>query len=115
MSDLFVSRKELGVQNVHLNSGEDIIGRVTLNTNARTYSIENPVVPNIGQDAQTGNWRVGLLPLRPYLAKVKTVDVPETSVAYLVAVGEQMEKLYAQFVSDIVLAGPKDLNTLLKP
>lgn len=113
MSDLFVTKTELGVQNVHLNSGEDVIGRTWFNPQERTYTVENPVVPNIGQDPQNGNWRVGLLPLRPYLGKVKTVNIPETSVAYVVVVGDKMEQLYQQFISDIVLAGPNTLDALL--
>ena len=110
---LFVTSVDLGVRNVHLNSGEDIIGHVYRNAQDKLFRIENPVMPNIGQDPQTGNFRVGLLPLRPYLDKIKDVDVPEDSVAYTVPVGAKMSQLYTQFVSDIVVAGPGTLNQIL--
>lgn len=113
MSDLFVTSVELGVQNVHLMSGEDIIGRVFLDQTKQSLRIESPVMPTIGQDQPGGNYRVGLLPLRPYLGKVKSVDVPLASVAYHVEVGDQMAKLYAQFVSDIVLPSSPNLSQIL--
>ena len=103
---LFVTSVEKGVRNIHLLSGEDIIGRVFYFPNEKVYRIETPVMPTMGQDQNTGNYRVGLLPLRPYLDKVETVDIPEANVLYEVPVGSQMGKLYAQFTSNIIVAGP---------
>ena len=114
MSDgMFVTAIDLGVQNVHLISGEDIIGRVYRDAVNKEYRIENPVLPNIAPDPQTGNFRVGLLPLRPYLEKMKSVSVPENMVIYLVPVGERMEKLFNQYTSDIVVASANVLKSML--
>lgn len=113
MSDFFSTSTELGIQNVHLLSGEDVIGRAFLDETKKVIRVENPVMPTMGQDAQSGNYRVGLLPLRPYLGKVKSVDLPLSSVAYHVEVGEQMRNLYSQFVSDIILPTTPSLNQIL--
>jgi hypothetical protein len=110
---LFVTSVDLGVQNVHLMSGEDIIGHVFRLSDVKILRIENPVMPNIGIDPSNNNMRVGLLPLRPYLEKLKSVDVPEANVLYFVEVGDRMGRLYAQYTSDLVIAGPGTLNDIL--
>lgn len=102
---LFVTSVDRGVRNVHLLSGEDIIGHVSYFPNEKVFRIETPVMPTMSQDPQ-GNYRVGLLPLRPYLDKVSYVDVPEVSILYDVPVGDKMGKLYAQFTSNVIIAGP---------
>ena len=99
---LFITSVDLGVQNVHLLSGEDIIGHVWRNPQERTLRVENPVMPNVAPD-QSGNYRVGLLPLRPYLEKTKIVDVPEDRVLYHVPVGDRMERLYQQYTSGLIV------------
>jgi hypothetical protein len=113
MSDLFVTNVDLGVQNVHLLSGEDVIGHVFLDESKKSLRIENPVMPTISQDQQNGNYRVGLLPLRPYLDKVKAVDVPLSNVLYHIDAGERMRTLYTQFVSDIILPSSPNLSQIL--
>lgn len=107
---LFVTQVDLGVQNVHLISGEDIIGRVWLNESKGEYTIERPVMPTMAQDPQTGSYRVGLLPLRPYLPKIKDVVIPRDRVLYTVAVSEQMQGIYTQTVSEIIV--PRQGQTL---
>jgi hypothetical protein len=109
---LFVTSVDLGVRNVHLLSGEDVIGHV-FRVQQGFLRIETPVIPNTVMDQQTHQFKVGLLPLRPYLDKVKSVDIAESGVIYHVEVGAQMANLYARFVSDIVLATPNALNTIL--
>ncbi len=110
------SRIEHGIVNLHLVSGEDIIGKVAEVYNPETgiaaYEVINPVIPNIamGQNPNgTPSFRVGLLPLRPYLGGVKFIEIPKAYVMYPVKVNRQMEDLYTQFVSDIVIAQPGDV------
>ena len=107
---LFVTSVDMGVRNVHLLSGEDLIGHVFYFKADKNFRIETPVMPTMSQDQQ-GNYRVGLLPLRPYLDKIPHVDVPENNVLYEVPVGEKMGKLYAQFTSNIIVAGPGSIPT----
>lgn len=115
MSDgLFVTSVDLGIQNVHLLSGEDIIGHVFRFPQEKTLRIENPVMPNIGLDPQTQNYRVGLLPLRPYLEKTKAVDVSEDRVLYNVPVGDKMERLYQQYTSGLIVP-QGSLDQILNP
>lgn len=109
---------DLGIQNVHVISGEDIIGHTFLTTDPQTgiqtYKIEKPVMPNIGLDQTTGNYRVGLLPLRPYLDKAfASIDVLSGHVIYCTPVTERLKDMYRQFTSDIVVATPTNLNSLL--
>ena len=110
---LIVTSVDLGVENVHLLSGEDIIGHVFHFPKDKLFRIENPVMPNIAMDPQTNNYRVGLLPLRPYLEKIKQVDVPDDNVMYHVPVGNKMGQLYLQFVSNIVVAPAGSLASIL--
>lgn len=110
---LFVTSVELGIRNVHLISGEDIIGKVHRLITERVLRIENPVMPSVGLDPATNNYKVGLLPLRPYLDKIPHVDIPEENVLYHTEVGQRMVQLYTQFNSNIVVAGPGTLNQIL--
>jgi hypothetical protein len=96
------------IVNVHLNSGEDIIGAVTGSVSG-IYTIKRPVVPNVMLDPATNNFRVGLLPLRPYLGNVEEVSIDESKVAYALECPEQMTKLYHEFTSNIYLASANEL------
>lgn len=119
MGELFVPGAiDLGVQNVHLLSGEDIIGHTFMITDAetglQTYRVEKPVMPSVGLDQQSGSYRVGLLPLRPYLDKiVGKVEFLSSHVMYLVPIPERMKTVYLQFVSEIIMAGPT-LDSILQ-
>ena len=106
---------DLGVMNVHLMSGEDIIGRAFHDVAGKNWRVEMPTMPTMSQDPQSGHYQVGLLPLRPYLKdKVPHVDIPDTSVAYAVEVGQQMSDLWTKATSNIQIAGPGSLSQLLK-
>ena len=108
----FEADKDLGVCCLHLISGEDVLGHLLHREGV--YTIQKPVLPNVnmGMTAPTlespegqPTFRVGLLPLRPFLGNVKEIEVPESSVMYTpIRVSAQMEKLYLQFVSSIILA-----------
>jgi hypothetical protein len=92
----------LGISDVHLTSGEDIIGDVYKDRDL--YTIKKPVIPNVAFDQGNSKFHVGLLPLRPYLGTIEQIEVPSAKVIYVVPVGKQMEQLYRQFTSDIILA-----------
>jgi hypothetical protein len=109
--------RDIGVCNIHLVSGEDIIGHVFDKTDPATggeyYVINKPVIPNVGmdRDKETGQprFQVGLLPLRPYLGNLPQVELAKAYVMYIVKVNPQMEKMYIEFTTGIVLAGPGDV------
>jgi hypothetical protein len=106
-----VTERDLGVLNLHLVSGEDVIGHVFDKTDPQTggeyYVVKKPVIPNVGmgqgQDGQPA-YRVGLLPLRPYLGNLPEVEIAKAYVMYPVRVNPQMEKMYLEFTTGIVIA-----------
>lgn len=103
------SAVELGIQLVHLTSGEDIIGRVFLD--GAVYRIERPVVPvHIPNPSDQGRMHISLMPFRPYVEKDLTI--PESSVMFTVDIVESMQKFYIQFTSNIQVAQslPKNLQ-----
>jgi hypothetical protein len=104
---------DLGILNVHLISGEDIIGHVFFNPAEQRYRIEKPVFPNVAMDPNNGQFRVGLLPLRPYLEKLSHVDIQASMMIYAVPCGKQMETLYTQATSEIQIATPQTLSSIL--
>lgn len=117
-TDVFSPSIDMGLQNVHLMSGEDIIGHVFLETDMQsglqTYRVEKPVSPHYTQDPQTGAMRVGLGPLRPYLPKnSSSVDLLTGHVVWIAPVEGRMKDAYTQFVSEIIVAAPSDLNSIL--
>jgi hypothetical protein len=101
--DLFVAERKLGVQNVHLVSGEDFIGTVFLSDDEKTLTIQKPVIPIASQDPQSGNLRIGLQPIRPWL-DIKELPISVERVIFHVDVTGQMADIYRQFTSDIVIA-----------
>lgn len=113
MSDdgLFVTQVDLGVCNVHLISGEDFIGQVWKHQD--TYRIEKPVMPNIAQDPNTGQFRVGLLPVRPWMDKVDNITILAAHVIFVTPVPSRMLTAYKQFVSDLVIPPAGGLDALL--
>lgn len=115
MSDLFVTVEEKGVQNVHLMTGEDVIGDVRRFPKDGIVRIMRPTMPHIAPAPDQSGYRVGLLPLRPYLGKIDFVDVPEAQIAYMVPAGDKMTEMWRQYTSEISLAGPGTLNQLLNP
>jgi hypothetical protein len=118
MTDVFAPASlDLGIQNLHMISGEDIVGHTFLETDTvtgiQTYRVEQPVVPTMSQDPNTGAWRVGLLPLRPYLDKTDKVELLSGHIMYVTPVGERFRAMYAQFNSNIIVAAPGSLNQIL--
>jgi hypothetical protein len=94
-------------------SGEDFIGVVTTNYEGGTILIEKPVVPVIQRVSED---RAGLsfAPLRPFLGPLESVVLNGRSVAYVAPVPDQLEKLYRQFTSNILIAGPQDVPVELQ-
>jgi hypothetical protein len=108
---------DMGLLNVHLLSGEDIIGHVWLEIDAATglqsYRVERPVSPSLSMDPQ-GGVRVGLMPLRPYLPKVvPQVDLLLGHVMWVTPIDGRMKDAYDRFVSDLIIATPSTLNEVL--
>jgi hypothetical protein len=100
-------------------SGEDFVGHTFLLTDSQTgmqtYRIEKPVLPSISPDPQTGSYRVGLLPVRSYLDKgTERIEVLSGHVIFTVPVSERFAELYRRFTSDIVVATPASLNSILQ-
>jgi hypothetical protein len=94
------------VLNVHLISGEDVIGDCTF-TDDGFIVVTAPVLPNISmQMSEDGRQQfgVGLLHLRPYLSEVKTITIPSDKVLWTAPVGLKFEMMYRQFTSGITLA-----------
>lgn len=97
------SLKSLGVENVHLISGETIVGRV-LEGNAGTWlTIERPMMPTIAP-TENGKMMLSLLPLIPYMGMIDKVDVLATNVMYRVPVNDRLLSLYTESTSNIKLA-----------
>jgi hypothetical protein len=120
MSDVIFSPEiDLGIQNVHVISGEDFVGHTYLltdpQTGLQTYRIDKPVLPSIAPDPTNGSYRVGLLPVRPYLDKgTERIEVLSGHVIFTVPVSERFAELYRRFTSDIVVATPTSLNSILQ-
>lgn len=112
-NEFFATSVDLGIVNVHLISGEDIIGHTFFNTVDKLYTIERPLIPNIAMDQQSGRFQVGLLPLRPYLDGTDKVVIPDSHVIYHIPVGDQMGSLYRRQTSNLVTATPGELNKIL--
>jgi hypothetical protein len=111
---MFFKRPQQGdVVNVHLVTGEDIVGAFD-DLDADNYTIHKPVVPNISMDPDARRFSVGMLPLRPYLGMLDSLTIERNKIVYVVPVNEQMVQLYRQFTSSIVIASPSDVpsNTL---
>lgn len=102
---------ELGIQLVHLTSGEDIIGRVSLDRDNRLYHIERPVVPvHLPNPQDSGRMHISLMPFRPYVET--DLPIPAGFVMFTVDIVESMQKFYIQFTSNIQVAQalPKNLQ-----
>jgi hypothetical protein len=110
-----VTEIDLGILNLHLVSGEDIIGRVYDKTDPLTggeyYVVDKPVIPTLGQ-GEDGKLRVGMMPLRPYLGGLKQVELAKAYVMYPVKVNPQMEVMYTEFTSGILIATPGQVPTV---
>jgi hypothetical protein len=112
MNDLLVPEKKLGVCNLHLVSGEDIVGQTfekrDVETGMLSYVVLHPVTPNIQMGSTSDGrpaMRLGLLPLRPYIQdNPKEMEVPAVYVMYVVPAGEKLERTYIELTSDITIA-----------
>lgn len=97
---------DLGLQLVHLTSGEDIVGKVFRDEDG--YSIERPVVPQVMSNGQ--QMRVALMPLRPYIEQETPIYVLNQHVLFVTPINEQMQQLYVQFTSNIVIAAASEVK-----
>jgi hypothetical protein len=110
---MFFQRPKQGeIVNVHLVTGEDIVGAFG-DLDADNYTILKPVVPNISMDPSAQRFSVGMLPLRPYLGMLESLTIERNKIVYAVAVNEQMVQLYRQFTSSIVIASPSEVPHVL--
>lgn len=95
-----------GIVNVHLITGEDIIGKL-IGVEVDEFVIEKPVTPNMRGTAE--GVQIGLLPLRPWLDSMNEIRIPRTSVVYSVPCSEKMANLYRQIITGITIASPSDI------
>lgn len=107
-----VTEVDLGVRNVVLTSGENIIGRVWYDANKHNYTIEKPVAPRVSQ-AQANQVNIGFGPLRPWSRDTERLSIKEEHVAYTIGVDEGLAKAYHEATSNIVLPDATDLTSLL--
>lgn len=125
MPDFFeAGSAHLGVINLHMGSGEDIIGDVTeiygdeSKTVVVAYSVANPVIPNLGHtQGEDGNvkMRIGILPLRPFVDTTSApVEINRFHVAWTAPANEQMTALYNQMFNRVQVVGADVLNSLPK-
>jgi len=107
---------ELGVRNVHLINGIELIGEVfhvILDKEGVDYFvIERPVVPLVRQNGD--QMQVSFAPFRPYVSEDKLL-IQSAHVVFMPAVSEKMESGYKQFVSNIFIASPADLKKIITP
>lgn len=103
------------IASVHLITGEDIIGTVTVSHNGGRCTIEKPVIPNVGMDPQAQRFTVGLLPLRPYFGNLDSITIDGAHVVYVAELPESMQKMYRQFTSTIHIAEPADIAAVTGP
>lgn len=115
--DLVVTKTpdvRIGVRHLTLVDGESLIALVWFNEKTRVYTLDYPVFPNLTQNPNTGRPGVSLLPLRPYIKQgLKKIDVHENHIVYIAEIREDMEKLYTQYNSDIVLADVSDMKRII--
>ncbi len=97
-----LAQTDLGIQNVHMVSGEDYLGHLWYDPEDEQYIIERPIVINMGV-SETGKFSVSPMPLRPYLKKVDQLVVENTHVMWVKPVTDQMEELWRRFTSEVIL------------
>jgi hypothetical protein len=95
-------RTDAGIQNVHLTSGEDIIGHVYVGRS--TLLITQPMMPQFRADETGQKFQFGLIPYRFHLAQDKGLIVGKMHVVFHTAVNEDVVRLYTQYTSNIVIA-----------
>lgn len=106
---------DLGVQLVHLVSGEDYLGHVYFDPEDDQYIVERPIMIHVGLDQATQRLQINPMPLRPYLRKVDRVALDGDHVLWVKQVTEQMEDLWRQATSEIAIPTTGDLDKVLKP
>ena len=105
---------EIGVQNVHTVSGEDFVGRVFYDSEDDVYSIERPIVINVGFNPDTGRFSISPMPIRPYLRQIEELSLEGDHVMWVLPVTEQLEQLWLQTTSNIILPDASHLLNLTK-
>lgn len=104
-----IERTDAGIQNVHLTSGEDIVGHVYVGRS--TLLITQPMMPQIRSDEKGERFQIGLIPYRMYLKSPDNgIIIGKMHVVFHTAVTEDLARLYAQFTSNIVLAPANALD-----
>lgn len=94
-----------GIRNVHLSSGEDIIGEVEFD--GKVLTVKNPVIPQVMRNPTNPTQAtIGLTEFRPWLSELKKIDLDREKVMFAAKVDDAMEKAYRQQFSviDIVPA-----------
>src|SRR4051812_40662959 len=109
--------REPGVHNLHLSSGEDIIGEVTYGLETGDwYIVRRPVMPNFEMqydpEGKPTGYRITLVPLRPYLTGSEDVKIRFETVIYMLPVDARLEDIYRQTTSSLVLPQANPIPTL---
>lgn len=91
-----------GVQNLHLASGEDVIGTVNYDDENDVFYVEKPCIPRI-VPSENG-MSVQLMPFRPWLENNRELPFNGAQVTFCVPVDPKLGQIYTrQFsVIDIV-------------
>lgn len=102
---------EIGPRIVHLVSGDDIIGKVSVH--AAGYEIEKPISIAMSPSPNGQGVHVSILPLRPYAAEIERMFIDGSHVIFITELSEQMLKSYTAYTSNIVLPNAPSLSSLL--
>jgi hypothetical protein len=106
----------LGVALVHFVSGEDVIARVEYDAESKVYSLTRPVTPvmqpKMGPNGKPVGATIALVPYRPFIDDSEPVLIRDANVLFTAKVLEQLEKVYTQTTSDIVVAHPCSIGNL---
>lgn len=100
---------EIGVRNLHLISGEDILGFVYVGANL--VRVSDALIPNI-QTQDGKNFRVALMPYRPYLKRNVELEIPSRHIMFFGEVTDDMERLFREQTGRIVTT---DSSTIVTP
>ena len=105
---------EVGIRLVHLISGEDLVGKLTIDTDNHEYILDRAVRPNVNFDPQQQRMHVGLLPANMFSDKDTAIVLKNDHVLWIVEVSAQMQKPYNESMTGLSLAGTDDLKQILK-
>lgn len=106
---------DLGVQLMHLVTGEDYLGHIWFDPEDAQYIIERPILINMAFDQEKQRLQIAPMPLRPYLKKVQQLVLDTTHVIWILPVTDEMSQLWLQATSEVIVPSAGDLSRVLNP